>query len=238
MKSAIVIGATSGIGRALATLLASNGYVVGLAGRRVHLLTELQEGLGTACHIKAIDVSKPSEAIRLLQELIAEMKKVDLFVISAGTGFINPDLNWEWERETIDVNVSGFAAMANVASEHLQANGTGQLVGISSLAAVRGGGGSPAYNASKAFVSNYLEGLRHRFVKHNLPVVVTNVQPGFIDTAMAKGEGLFWVASPEKAAMQIFNAIQKRKSHIYVTRRWRLIAWLLKAMPDWLYYKL
>ena len=171
----------------------------------------------------------------LLRELIAEMNGVDLFVISAGAGFINPGLDWQREKETIDINVSGFAAIANIAAEHLQSRGAGHIVGISSLAALRGGGESPAYNASKAFVSNYLEGLRHRFSKLKLPIVVTDVQPGFVDTAMAKGDGLFWVASPAKAAQQIFAAIQKREKHAYVTKRWRLVAWLLKAMPDWLY---
>jgi short-subunit dehydrogenase len=238
MKAAIVIGASSGIGRALAKILGSNGYAVGLAGRRLKLLSDLQSELPSPSYIKTLDVSNPAEAIALLRELIAEMKNVDLFVISAGTGFVNPDLSWEWEKRTIDVNVSGFAAVANVAAEHLQARGSGHIVGISSLAAIRGGGESPAYNASKAFVSNYLEGLRHRFGKRKLPIVVTDVQPGFVDTAMAKGDGLFWVASPSMVAQQIFEAIQKRKKHIYVTKRWRVVAWLLKAMPDWIYNRL
>ena len=238
MKRAVIVGASSGIGRELAKTLALNGYAVGVAGRRLKLLSDLRSELSSPLHIKSLDVSKPTEAMALLRELIVEMNGVDLFVISAGTGFVNPDLNWEREKETIDVNVSGFAAVANVAAEHLQANGSGHIVGISSLAAIRGGGESPAYNASKAFVSNYLEGLRHRFSKRKLPIVVTDVQPGFVDTAMAKGDGLFWVASPSKAAQQIFEAIQEQKEHVYVTKRWRVVAWALKAMPDWLYNRL
>ena len=112
---------------------------------------------------------------------------------------------------------------------------SGHIVGISSVAAIRGSGNEPAYNASKAFQSNYLQGLRQKFHKLKLPVAVTDVQPGFVDTAMAQGEGLFWVAPPEKAAQQIFNSIRKRRKHVYVTRRWRLIAWLLKILPDSLY---
>ena len=238
MKRAVIVGASSGIGRELAKTLALNGYAVGVAGRRLKLLSDLRSELSSPLHIKSLDVSKPTEAMALLRELIVEMNGVDLFVISAGTGFVNPDLNWEREKETIDVNVSGFVAVANVAAEHLQANGSGHIVGISSLAAIRGGGESPAYNASKAFVSNYLEGLRHRFSKRKLPIVVTDVQPVFVDTAMAKGDGLFWVASPSKAAQQIFEAIQEQKEHVYVTKRWRVVAWALKAMPDWLYNRL
>ncbi len=153
MKAAVIVGASSGIGRELAKTLALNGYGVGLAGRRWELLSDLQAELPGPSYIKRLDVSKPAEAMALLRELIAEMNGVDLFVISAGTGFVNPGLDWQREKETIDVNVSGFAAVANIAAEHLQARGAGHIVGISSLAALRGGGESPAYNASKAFVS-------------------------------------------------------------------------------------
>ena len=96
---------------------------------------------------------------------------------------------------------------------------------------------APAYSASKAFVSNYLQGVRYRFEKLKLPIVVTDVQPGFVDTRMAKGDRLFWVASPQTAARQIVAAIRGRKQHVYVTRRWRLIAWVLRIVPDALYSK-
>jgi short-subunit dehydrogenase len=147
---------------------------------------------------------------------------------------VNPNLEWGPESETIAVNVSGFTAMANVAAEHLQARGSGQLAGISSIAALRGSRAAPAYGASKAFMSNYLQALRHKFANLRLPIGVTDVQPGFVDTAMAKAERKFWVASPEKAAKQIFEALRKRKKHVYVTRRWRIFAWLVKVAPDWL----
>jgi short-subunit dehydrogenase len=232
MRNAIIIGASSGIGRALAKVLASHGYKVGLVARRMELLQEIANEIHTTTFVKAIDVSKPAEAMQRLRELIAEMQGAELFVISAGTGFINPKLEWEPEDETIAVNVSGFAAIANVAVSHLEARGSGHLVGISSIAALRGNPDAPAYGASKAFMSNYLQGLRYRFSKLQLPVVVTDVQPGFVDTAMAKADRKFWMATPEKAAAQIFAAVRKRKRHVYVTRRWRLIAWLIKAMPD------
>ncbi|MEW6734342.1 MAG: SDR family NAD(P)-dependent oxidoreductase [Acidobacteriota bacterium] len=238
MKKAIVVGASSGIGRELAKILAKNGYHVGLVARRANLLNELAHEFPNQMFTKAIDVSKPVELMPLLRELIAEMNGVDLFVVSAGNGFINPELAWKPEQETIDVNVSGFTAVVNVAVEHLQARGCGHIVGISSLAALRGNRVAPAYNASKAFVSNYLEGLQHKFSKLKLPIIVTDVQPGFVDTAMAKGEGMFWVASPEKAARQIFDAIRKQKKQVYITKRWRIIAWVIKILPDWLYHKL
>ena len=238
MKKAIIIGATSGIGKELAKMFSQNDYVVGIVGRRSELFPELQKEIPTEIYFKRIDVAKTSEAMKLLGELIKEMGGVDIIVISSGVGFISPDLNWEQEKETIDVNISGFTAMANVAFKYFCKRSSGQIVGISSIAAIRGSGDSPAYNASKAFMSNYLEGLRQKTIKLKIPIVVTDIQPGFVNTAMAKGEGLFWVASPEKAAKQIFKAIESKKRHAYITKRWRIIAWLLTISPDWFYNKL
>jgi short-subunit dehydrogenase len=236
MKSAVIIGASSGIGRALATVLSLDGYRVGVVARRTDMLAQLRAELSGPCVIRTVDVAEPELAMPLVRELIDELGDVELFIVSAGTGFENAALAWEPERDTIAVNVLGFAAMVNVAMAHLEARGSGHLVGISSLAALRGIGGAPAYAASKAFVSNYLQGLRYRVTKLKLPVVVTDVQPGFVDTRMAGGE--FWMASPQEAARQIAVAIRGRKQHLYVTRRWRLVAWLMKIVPDALYSRL
>ena len=238
MKTAIVIGASSGIGRALAVSLARDGYRVGLVARRTELLSELQSELTGACVIKTVDVSQPELAMPLLQQLIEELGDAELFIVSAGTGFDNATLEWEPERETIAVNVLGFAAMVNVAVAHLEKRGSGHLVGISSLAALRGSGVAPAYYASKAFVSNYLQGIRYRFQKLKLPVVVTDVQPGFVATRMSPRDKLFWMASPQTAAKQIVAAIRGQKQHVYVTSRWRLAAWVLRVIPDAVYWRL
>jgi short-subunit dehydrogenase len=238
MKNVIIIGASSGIGRELAKIFSKKGYILGLTGRRLDLLISLQKELSTQSFVKRIDVSQASEAMNLLNELLKEMSGTDLIIINAGIGFINPDLNWKEEKETIEINISGFTAMANVAVEHFSKKSSGHIVGISSIAALRGNGKAPAYNASKAFMSNYLEGLRQKFGKLGSPIAVTDTQPGFVNTEMAKGEGKFWVSSPEKAAKQIYEAIRKKKKHAYITKRWRIIAWILKALPDLFYYKL
>jgi len=238
MKKVIVIGASSGIGKELAKLLSQNDYVVGIAGRRGELLSALQKEITVKTYAKRIDIAQAPEAMNLLNELIKEMGGADLIIISAGIGYINHDLNWDWEKETIDVNVAGFTAMADVAFKYFRQQGFGHLAGISSIGAIRGGAEAPAYNASKAFMSNYLQGLRHKAGKLKLPIMVTDIQAGLVDTAMAKGEGLFWLAPPAKAAQQIFNAIRHKRKHAYITKRWRLIAWLLKIAPDWLYNRL
>lgn len=236
-NKAIIIGATSGIGKALASVLLREKYTVGLAGRRVHLLDELKGKFSDRVFLKQIDVAEASEALDSLDQLIAEMGGVDLVVVSSGTGFINKELLWPPEKETIDVNVSGFVAMVNAAMRHFLSKGAGHLAGISSIAAIRGSSVAPAYNASKAFVSNYLEGMRKKAEQSGLPITVTTIEPGYVDTAMAKGEGKFWVASPHEAAEQIYDAIKRKRKHAYVTKRWILIAWLLKIMPDFLHNK-
>ncbi len=235
---AVIIGATSGIGKALAEIFLREGYTVGLAGRRMQLLDELKGKFPDRIFLKHIDVSQAAQAMDALDKLILEMEGVDVVVISSGAGFINEDLQWTPEKETIDVNVSGFTAMTNVAMRYFLPRGSGHLVGISSIAAIRGGSAAPAYSASKAFVSNYLEGMRKKVAQSGMSITVTNIQPGYVDTAMAKGDGKFWVASPREAAEQIYEAITRKRKHAYVTKRWRLIAWLLKVMPDFLHNKI
>ena len=235
MKRVIIVGATSGIGRALASLYVAEGWTVGLCGRRTALLDELRDTFGSAVRVEPMDVADTMEARQRFGDLVSDLGGViDLVIISAGTGFVDNAFPWEKEQETLMTNVAGFAAIAHAAFDLFRRQGFGHLAGISSVAAVRGGP-VPVYNASKAFVSSYLQGLRCRAASEGTPITVTDILPGFVDTAMAKGDGLFWVASPEKAARQIYRALEKRKKVVYVTRRWRLVAILLRLLPERVY---
>ena len=229
---AIIIGASSGIGRELAKILSRQGYAVGVLARRENLLLSLKKEVSTPLFIQPADISHPEEAIIHVQALIQKMGGVDLAILSSGVGFFNPDFDWNKDKEMIDVNVLGFCAMADVFMKHFLAQGRGHLVGISSIAALRGGSG--CYGASKAFVSNFLESLRHQMANAHKDITITDIQPGFVDTAMAKG-ATFWVAPVEQAAETIAQAIRKKKTHAYITSRWRLIAWLLKIAPNFIY---
>ena len=229
-----MIGASSGIGRSLAKVLAENGYAVGLAARRFNLLQQLQKEIPSQTYIKQIDVSRVEEAMSLLQELIEEMGGMDLIVLNAGINTHNTSFSWKGEIDTIDVNVSGFAAMANVAVKYFLQQNSGHLVGISSVAALRGSATSPAYSASKAFVSNYLEGLKLKV--NGDKIYVTDIRPGLVDTALIRGNSWkFWVASPEKAAQKIFQAVRRKKKVAYIGTRWGIIAWIAKLLPDGIY---
>ncbi len=234
-KKAIIIGASSGIGKALAELLSKENYVLGLTGRRLNLLEDIANRLPNEAFLEQMDVSDSLVAQNQFENLLTKLGTVGLVIISAGTGHHNPELEPSLELETINTNVSGFTVIAGAAFNHFKESKTGHLVGISSIAMLRGNTTAPAYNASKAYMSNYLEGLRLKSLKENLNISVTDIRPGYVDTAMAEGDNLFWVAPPEKAALQIYEAIQSKKKCTYITKRWRLIAWLMKIMPDRLY---
>ncbi len=231
---AIIIGATSGIGRELAKEMSNDGYTVGVTGRRTELLESLANELHGRCFPSPMDLTNIPESITTFKRLLLEMGVVDIVVINSGTGCDDPDFPLAGELDTISVNVAGFTAIANVAFHHFADNGGGHIVGTSSILALRGGP-YPSYNASKAYVSSYLEGLscKARLNKHN--IVVTDVRPGFVQMAMAKGDGIFWAAPVEKAASQILDAIRRKRRVVYITKRWRLIAVLLYCLPFKLY---
>lgn len=238
MKKAIIIGATSGIGRQLAILLADEGYLVGVSGRRKEHLEELKGMLPNHILTSCFDVTDTLKAVEKLDDLAARMGGVDLLIISSGVGDFNEQLGFALEKKTIEVNVTGFTAVADWAYNFFRKQKSGQLVGITSIAGLRGSRQAPAYHATKAFQINYLEGLRQKAKKEGVAINVTDIRPGFVDTEMAKGEGIFWMASTEKASKQIVAAIKSRKAVAYVTRRWRIISSLLKLLPRQLYQRI
>jgi short-subunit dehydrogenase len=236
--SAIIIGASSGIGLELVRHLAGRGCRLGIAARRKSLLDEQAALLPQVCCVRAMDVSRPDDALPGFQSLLAALAPVDFVYLCAGTGHLNPDLRWELEDETIRVNALGFAALAAAALAFFLKQGRGRLVGITSVAAVRASSAAPAYGATKAFESHYLQALRLRARRSGLPVGVTEIRPGFVATAMMKTDRPFWVLTPAAAARQIVAAAEAGQTLAYVSRRWRLVACLLRLLPDALYARL
>jgi len=230
-KTAVIIGASSGIGEALARQLAKEGWRVVLAARRRDRLETLAAEIGHDSIARYMDLAEPEAAARLLEEGMTKWGAIDLVVISSGIGHLNPTLDAAPDRETIAVNVTGFAAVAQVAMRHFLKRKAGHLVGITSIAALRGSGDAASYAASKAFQSRYLDGLRDKAKQAGARITVTEAQPGYVDTAMMKADHPFWVASPEKAAAQILAAVKRRAKHVYITRRWGMIAFLLRGLP-------
>ncbi len=236
-KKVVIIGASSGIGKRLAERYAEEGWLVGITGRRKGLLEQISNKNSQQIYYECFDVVEKT-ATGHLHALITKLGGLDLLIISAGTGEPSLELSREIDKTTIETNVDGFAAIANYSFNYFVQQGYGQLVTISSVAANRGGHHAPAYNASKAFQSSYFEGLSIKALKLKKDITVTCIEPGFVDTKMAKGEGIFWLVPVDKAARQIMQAILKRKRKVYISRRWRLIAWLMRNLPYGLYKKL
>ena len=238
MKNCIIIGASSGIGREAAEQLLKAGNCVVLCGRRVELLQQLHTAFPDLSHVVPLDVNNTENTFDNLTGIFGYFDRVDLLLLTSGTGDLNADLAWETEKLAIETNVSGFTAVVDGAFNLFKKQGFGHIAVVTSIAGLRGGAAAPAYNASKAFQINYLEAMRVKAEKMKLPLTITDIRAGLIDTAMAKGEGLFWVSPVQKAASQILRAIWRKKRVVYVTKRWRYIAVLLKYLPYGLYSKI
>ncbi len=230
MQHIVIVGGTSGIGRALASIYVQNGNRVGITGRRLKLLEEQQIAHPEQIFIKQLDVCDLATLISKLDELVAELGGMDLLVISSGTGELNPSLDFERERPTLETNVLGFTAVADWGYRYFERQGSGHLTAITSIGALLGEGAAPAYGASKAYQVIYLEALWKRATEERKSITVTDIRPGFVATDMAKGEGQFWVAPVEKAAKQIEVAIRRRRKVAYITKRWRLIGLILRLL--------
>ncbi|HLO79644.1 MAG TPA: SDR family NAD(P)-dependent oxidoreductase [Chitinophagaceae bacterium] len=238
MKKAIVVGASSGLGRGVAEILANKDFRVCVTGRRTQLLEQLKNQYPDNVIYAGFDVTDLAALPGNLIRIVEELGGLDLFVISAGGGNLNDELDFSIEKKTIDLNISAFTATADWVYNYFRKQGHGQLAAISSIAGLRGIRHAPAYNASKAYQISYLEGLRQKTSFLKLPITITDVRPGFVDTPNAKGEGRFWQASVAKASRQITTAILKKKDVAYVTRRWWLIAMIMKTVPRWIYNKI
>lgn len=238
MKKVIIIGASSGIGKELAKLLAENDYKVGITGRKTELLDELKKAKPNSFLIKTFDATNTNSSIEKLEELALELGGLDLLVLSSGTGELNETLDFKIEKKVIDLNVTGFTNIIDWAFNYFEKQKFGHIAAVTSAAGLRGSRQAPSYNATKSYQINYLEGLRQKATKSKKPIFVTDIRPGLVDTNMAIGEGLFWVMPVEKVARQIFKTIKNKRKVVYVTKRWGFIGRLLKVLPRFIYDKM
>ena len=188
MKKIIIIGATSGIGRGLAEIYSQEDFLIGITGRRENLLKEVCARDEDKLFYQVCDITDTQSTISSLETLIQKMGGMDILIICAGTGELNPELSYQLEEPTLLTNVIGFTNIADWGFRYFERQKSGHLVTISSVGGTRGSGIAPAYNASKAYQINYMEGLRQKATKSHYPIYTTDIRPGFVDTAMAKGE--------------------------------------------------
>lgn len=243
-KRALVIGASSGIGAAVAVQLSREGHRVAVVARREDLLQEVVKSCNEAggasdalYHVH--DVTDFDAVPELFQTVVDELGGLDCVVYAAAVmpRVAKDEYDFAKDRAILDVGLLGAVAWLNEAAMYMASAGAGVICGISSIAGDRGRRPSPVYCTSKAGLDTYLEALRNRLAPKGVSVVT--IKPGFIDTAMTAGmEGLFWVIKPAQAAVAIVRAIRKRKRQIYVPARWGLVGFVVRHIPSFIFKRM
>jgi short-subunit dehydrogenase len=242
-KRAVVVGASTGIGAAIARRLVKEGYVVAALARNKTQLDKLVAEINKANESGAAayehDVTDLPSIPRTFQTVLKDLGGIDLLVYVAG---VMPkveiaEFNLEKDRSMIETNLLGAVAWLGSAAALFQRMRAGQLVGISSVAGDRGRVLNPGYNASKAGLDAYLEALRNRLTRHGVHVLT--VKPGFVDTEMLKSSPRrFGVISPERVAAGVWKAIRGRRQLVYLPWYWRWIMFAVKSAPSFIFRRL
>ncbi|HEX9414920.1 MAG TPA: SDR family NAD(P)-dependent oxidoreductase [Ktedonobacterales bacterium] len=236
---ALIVGASSGIGAALARTLAAAGYRVALVARRRDELDALCADINADSGAEPValayvqDVRAYEDAPALFAQIAADVAPLRVIVYAAGVLSRQAvGVDFEAERAMIETNVTGALRWLSLGAEHLERLGTGTLVGISSVAGERGRPGNGAYMASKAALTTYLDSLRYRLRGRGVQVIT--IKPGYVATAMTAGMPLPkpLTVSSEEAARNIAQAITRGRAVAYVPANWRPIMWVVRHLPS------
>jgi len=238
IRKAIVVGASSGIGAAIARQLAAEGADVAILGRREAQLHEVARD-NAKLRVYEHDVEQTDTIAPLWERIVEELGDVDTVVYAAGVLHIVDEHEYDFDkdRQMVAVNLIGAIAWLNLAAARFEAKKRGNIVGISSVAGERGRRGNPAYCTSKAALSTYLESLRNRCSRYGVNVVTA--KPGFVDTEMTRGKPVFWLISPERAADETLALVKRNDSaNGFVPSRWALLILIVRLIPSFLFRRL
>lgn len=225
-KRAIVIGASSGIGREVAKLLMKEGWTVGVAARRVDKLEELD-----AAAVEQIDVTR-EEATGRLQTLISKLGGMDLFFYASGIGKQNRELKEDIELATVGTNGVGFTRMIGEAYRYFAERGHGHIAAITSIAGTKGLGPAPSYSATKAMQNVYLQALEQQANARGLKIHFTDIRPGFVDTDLLKGDFHYpMMLKPERVAREILYAINHHQHIRIIDWKYRILTACWRRIP-------
>jgi decaprenylphospho-beta-D-erythro-pentofuranosid-2-ulose 2-reductase len=246
---ALIVGASSGIGAAIARELAARGYAVALIARRgpdlEKLRGEIERQSGGAASVAQAyphDVRDYGAAPTLFERIVYDLGADALGVVVYCAGVMPDDTDdaWTFEQERAMLEVNALCAMRwlGLAADHFRGKGRGTLVGLSSVAGDRGRRGNSAYQASKAALSTYLESLRYRL--HGTGVRVVTVKPGYVATPMTAHLKLppRLVIPPERVARRVADVCERGPSVTYVPGYWRPIMWVIRHLPGGLMTRL
>lgn len=233
-RRVVIIGATSGIGRRLAEMYLERGHIVGISGRRGELLTQITDRYPERAFAQVMDVKKDA-APEQLDELVARMGGMDVFLYSAGIGSQNAELKPDVELSTLGVNAIGFTALTVYAYNYFkERRQQGHIAVISSMAAVKALHQAPAYSATKRFNAHYISCLAKKARHDKADIKFTTIMPGFIKTDLLKHDYPMMVTLNSVAPL-IFRGIEKRKRILIVPGRWRWVNAGAKLIPNWLW---
>ena len=245
-RRGIILGASDGLGAALARRLAHEGYSLALLARRQDkleaLCSEINQSVGQPqVRAYAHDVRDYEKVPGSLRKIVADLGGLDLVIFCSGINYPPGGIdkyNFDNDRQMIETNLIGAMAWLSPIAEMFQSAKAGQIVGIGSVAGDRGRVGNPGYNTSKAGLATYLEALRNRLARYGVNVLT--VKPGFMKTEMLKAAqgGTPFAISPEKAAEDIWKAMRKRRQVIYTPSLWRWIMLAIQHTPSFIFRKL
>jgi short-subunit dehydrogenase len=236
--SVFLTGASAGIGEAMARAFAKRGYSLALTARRVDrletLATELRGAGSPKVFVHALDVTDYESVPRVMAAAAETLGGLDIVVANSGIGGPAPVGRGAFEqaRRVIETNLLGAMATVDAAVELFYRQGRGHIVGVTSVAAVRGLPMQGAYSASKSGLSRYLQGVRAEVGSN--PIYVTELAPGFIDTEINRNmKSRPFVVSAAKGAETMVKLIESRTGFAYVPRMpWTPLAQLLKVLPS------
>ncbi len=242
-QAAIITGASSGIGRELAKVLAGQGCKVGLIARRKENLDALAEQIrqaGGSAAIAPADVGDRGQLQAAVADLRRQLGPIDLLIANAGVGMptlLQPVNIFDVER-MVRVNLLGtIYAIEAVLPEMLERR-QGHLAAVSSLSAYKGLPGESGYCATKAAVNSYMEGLRIHL--RDKGIAVTTICPGFVRTQMTEINKFHmpWLLEADEAARRIVRALARRRKVYNFPWQTALLMKLTRWLPDWVLFRM
>lgn len=238
MNHAIIMGASSGIGREVARLLIEKGWTVVLAARRQEPLEALRAMAPGRVSVACVDVTD-AEAPTQLEKLFETMGHVDLYFHASGIGKQNKELEAGIEIATVMTNGVGFTRMIGTAYRCFARQGEGHIACITSVAGTKGLGPAPAYSATKAMQSTYLQALEQLAHSQRLRIGFTDIRPGFVDTPLLAANVRYpMLLDAVAVARTIVSAITRRRHVVVIDWRWAVLTAFWRRIPRWLWRRL
>jgi short-subunit dehydrogenase len=238
-KVAVITGASSGIGWAVAKALAAQQCRLGLVARRLDkletLAAEIRQAGGT-CALAAADVAEREPTLQAIRGLAAQLGPIDLLLANAGVGaptHLNP-LNIDQVERMFRVNLFGVIYSIEAVLPGMLDRRQGHVAAVSSLSAYKGLPGESAYCASKAAVNTYMEGLRIQLRSRN--IAVTTICPGFVKTPMTDPFEfkMPFIMDADRAAARIVKALARRRKVYNFPWPTTLLMKATRWLPDWI----